>query len=167
MEIALASWFDYRVNLIVPNVHWGMNMHECDLLIVSKAGYVTEVEIKISRAGLKADAKKSHGHRSNWIKYLYFAVPDYIIADGNVLKDDVMAMIPERAGIITVKPFLSSMDPWNDGNPRCKRIREPTANKAATTMGDLDRYKVARLGALRIWGLKSRLAEAQDISKAR
>ena len=161
MEIALASWFDYRVNLIVPNVHWGMNMHECDLLIVSKAGYVTEVEIKISRAGLKADAKKSHGHRSNWIKYLYFAVPDYIIADGNVLKDDVMAMIPERAGIITVR------QPTGVYAGRCKRIREPTANKAATTMGDLDRYKVARLGALRIWGLKSRLAEAQDISKAR
>ena len=166
MEVALANWFDYRVNLIVPNVHWGMNMHECDLLIVSKAGYATEVEIKISRAGLRADAKKSHGHRSNSIKYLYFAVPDYIIADGNVLKDDVMAMIPERAGIITVRAEdnVPGKYPYH---PKCKRIREPTANKAATKMSDRDRYKVARLGALRIWGLKSRLAEAQDISKAR
>ena len=153
MECALALWFDYRVNLIVPNVHWGMNMHECDLLIVSKAGYVTEVEIKISRADLRADAKKWHGHQGGIakrvIKYLYFAVPEDIIASGGVLKEDVMVMIPERAGILTVRP--GEID--NVG-PRIRRIREPTVNKHASKMPDSERYKVARLGALRIWNLK-------------
>jgi len=61
MECALAGWFDYRQNLIVPCVYWGVGYytHECDLLIVSRAGYVTEVEIKISRSDLRADARTS------------------------------------------------------------------------------------------------------------
>ena len=143
MEIALAAFFNYSINLIVPNVHWGMNMHECDLLMVSKAGYCTEIEIKVSRADLKNDAKKRHGHFSNRIKCLYFAIPTYL--------EHCIEFVPERAGIITVKP-----DEPEDWRPRCKIIRKPVPNKA-TKMPDAERYKVARLGALRIWSLKRRL----------
>jgi len=147
MECALASWFNFRLNLIVPNVYWGFsyNMHECDLLIVSRAGYCTEVEIKITRADLKADAKKAHGHKNVSIKYLYFAIPTYL--------DHCLEFVPERAGIILVKPYVPG-----DWSPRCKRVREPQCQKGARKMTDKQRYKVARLGALRIWGLKRRLA---------
>lgn len=148
MEIALANWFDYRVNLIVPCVYWGYSCfyHECDLLIVSKAGYVTEVEIKISRGDLRADAKKIHGHDGgSSIKYLYFAVPEKLEAAA-------LEFAPERAGIITVRA-----DQPNEWGPRCRRVRDATANKAATKMNDRERYKVARLGALRIWSLKRKL----------
>ena len=70
MECRLADYFGYRKNLIVPNVYWGLDMHECDLLVLSQAGYATEIEIKISIADLRADAKKVHGHRSGGrIKY--------------------------------------------------------------------------------------------------
>lgn len=144
MEIALSSWFDYRQNLIVPNVHWGMNMHECDLLVVSRAGYCTEVEIKVTRADLRADAKKKHGHECRRIKYLYFALPDYL--------ENCIHFVPERAGIILVRPRRE-----NDYNPRCRRLRSPQCRKHAPKMTDLERYKVARLGALRIWDLKRKL----------
>ncbi len=147
MEVALSSYFDYRMNLIVPNVHWGMNMHECDLLMVSKAGYCTEIEIKVTRADLKKDAEKRHGHWSNRIKYLYFAIPTYL--------ESCIEFVPERAGIVTVRP---DTDP-EDWTPRCRIIRKPTPNKAQK-MSDADRYKVARLGALRIWGLKRKLLYA-------
>ena len=151
MECALATWFNSRLNLIVPNVHWGMNMHECDLLIVSKAGYCTEVEIKISRADLRADLKKWHGHRSPRIKYLYFAVPEKLEAAA-------LELAPARAGIITVAP----KEPGDAGlfGPRCKRIRAPTVTAKPQPMSDRDRYKVARLGALRIWGLKRKILNA-------
>lgn len=153
MECALASWFDYRINLIVPNVYWGFsyNMHECDLMIVSKAGYVTEVEIKISRSDLKADAKKSHGHRNARIKYLYFAVPAK-------LEQAALEFAPERAGIITVAPELR----FKGYGPRCRRIREPTCIKHVSKMTERERYKVARLGALRIWNLKRKLNGRQS-----
>ena len=149
MECALSNWFDYRVNLIVPCVYWGHGCfyHECDLLIVSKAGYVTEVEIKISRGDLQADAKKLHGHHGgSAIKYLYFAVPERLEAAA-------LQFVPERAGIILVSP-KDNVPGEYPYSPRCKRIRQPIVNKHAQKMPDRERYKVARLGALRLWGLK-------------
>jgi len=163
MECALANWFDYRVNLIVPNVHWGMNMHECDLLILSKAGYATECEIKISRADLKADSNKRHDHDSGRakrvIKYLFFAVPEK-------LKEAALEFAPERAGIILVRPADPAETlPYLMG-PRCQRIREPVVNMQATKVPELERYKIARLGALRIWNLKRKLHAAQNGKRA-
>jgi len=149
MEVALACWLDYRQNLIVPNVFWAMNFHECDLLVVSKAGYLTEIEIKITRADLRADAKKWHGHNSNRIKRLFFALPDYLDLPACI------NMIPDRAGIILVRPNAPDVDPiWT---PRCREIRPAQRNKAAGKIGDAERYKIARLGALRIWNLKRKL----------
>lgn len=145
MEVTLASYFDYRVNLIVPNAHWGMgNMHECDLLIMSQSGYLTEVEIKVSKPDLKADAKKVHGHRSTRIKRLFFALPHYL--------EDAIEFVPERAGIIIVSP--KDDHSWG---PRCKVIRKPVTNKVAQKVSAEERYKIARLGAIRIWKLKRKL----------
>ncbi len=150
MECALASWFNYRQNLIVPNVYWGFGLHhECDLLIVSKAGYCTEVEIKVTRADLRADAKKLHRHESAAIKYLYFALPTYL--------DHCLEFVPERAGIILVRPYKEG-----DWSPSCRRVRAPTCHKGGRKMTDRQRYKVARLGALRIWGLKRQLTEREQ-----
>jgi len=61
IEILVADYFNYRANLIVPNVSWGLGVHECDILVLTKAGYAWEVEIKTSVADVKADLKKSTG----------------------------------------------------------------------------------------------------------
>lgn len=148
MECALSAYFNYRLNLIVPNVYWGMNLHECDLLIVSKAGYLTEVEIKITRADLRADKKKWHGHESMRIKRLFFALPDYL--------GHCVHMVPERAGIILIKP-LDNVPGEYPYSPRCREIRPAQRNKVAGKISESDRYKIARLGALRIWNLKRQL----------
>ena len=58
MEIALARFINPRVNLVVPNVSWGFFNHECDLISISKSGFATEYEIKVSKSDLKADKKK-------------------------------------------------------------------------------------------------------------
>jgi len=150
MECALSTYFNYRQNLIVPNVSWGMSLHECDLLIVSKAGYLTEVEIKVTRADLRADAKKWHGHNSDAIKRLFFALPDYLESI------DCIDMVPERAGIIIIKP-KDNVPGEYPYSPRCREIRPAQRNKVAGKITDTDRYKVARLGALRIWRLKKKL----------
>ncbi len=155
MECALANWLGYRANLIVPNVHWGLSgMHECDLLVVSRAGYLTEIEIKISRADLRADARKWHGHNSNRIKRLFFALPDYL--------EHCLHMVPERAGIILVRAEDNVRGEY-PYHPRCREIRAAKRNKAAGKISEADRYKVARLGALRIWNLKRQInATAKD-----
>lgn len=149
MECVLASWLGYRQNLIVPNVYWGLSgLHECDLLVVSKAGYLTEIEIKISRADLRADKKKWHNHESLRIKRLFFALPDYL--------EHCIHMVPERAGIILVRPNENVPGEY-PYHPRCKEIRAAKRQKAACKITDSDRYKIARLGALRIWDLKRKL----------
>ncbi len=150
MECALANWLNYRANLIVPNVYWGMTgFHECDLLVVSKAGYLTEIEIKVTKSDLRADKKKWHGHRSLRIKRLFFALPDYL--------EHCVDLVPERAGIILVRPEgnVPGVYPYH---PRCRATRPAQRNKDAGKISEADRYKIARLGALRIWNLKRQLA---------
>ena len=69
MECAVARYMDFRTNLVVPNVSWGFEVHECDLLIVTKTGYAYEVEIKRSKADLKKDIEKKHGHNSRGVYF--------------------------------------------------------------------------------------------------
>ena len=153
MECALANYFNYRVNLIVPNIHWGMsNLHECDLFVLSQAGYATEVEIKISMADLRADAKKWHGHRSTRIKRLYFALP---LALGDKYPAKIRELVPERAGILFVRE--ADTDDWRQ--PKVIKSREAVKQKTSR-FTESERYKVARLGAIRIWNLKRKLVAA-------
>ena len=156
MELAVSGYFGIRKNLIVPNVSWGMFGHEVDLCVLSPAGYATEVEIKVDRSDLIKDKEKRHGHRSEIIKYLYFAIPEH-------LKKDV-EHIPERAGILTVKWNA----PWDnriyggryaEGWWSCKKVREPKI-QARHKWTDQQRLDLLRLGAMRIWGLKTKLSKA-------
>ena len=146
MEIALSQYFNYRQNLIVPNISWGLDIHECDLLIMSKAGYLSEVEIKISAADLKKDAGKRHGHYDSRIKAFYFAIPESLLSHSD--------HIPERAGILT--------GAWYGTRFRIKQHRAPVVNSKAPALSAEDQFKVARLGALRIWSLKSSLNDSRE-----
>lgn len=143
MECAVARFLNPRANLIVPNVSWGMGVHECDLFVLTNADYAWEVEIKVSKADLKKDAEKWHGHVSNRIRRLYFAVPDYL--------SDAIDMIPDRAGVLVFHPEEKRF--WK----RVTKLREAETNKTAQKLTDVERYKLARLGALRIWALKRKL----------
>lgn len=150
MEIALAQHFNYRQNLIVPNVSWGLYLnrqplHECDLLVLTKSGYLWEVEIKVSKSDLIADKKKMHGHVNANIRRLYFALPHYL--------EDCIEHTPERAGIIIVTVGAA-------GQLKCKQIRAPR-NDRGYRLTDKEQYKMARLGALRIWALKNKIVEAE------
>lgn len=136
---ALANFFDWRRNIIVPNVSWGLGVHECDLLIVTpNGGYATEVEIKISKADLMKDKEKDHGHISDKIKYFYFAVPEEL--------KHLVTEIPERAGMIIMR-----------SGGYCEVIREATVNKNARALTQEELKHVAHLGCMRIWGLKEKI----------
>lgn len=154
MECAVAQFLGVRRNLIVPNVNWGMNLHECDLLVATQAGYLWEVEIKVSRADLKKDAEKRHGHRSHRIKHLYFAIPKYL--------EHCIEFIPEHAGILVVERYEGNE--WRDAGVRARQIRKPATNHCAPISAN-ERYQLARLGALRIWDLKRKLARKPETSK--
>lgn len=87
IEVALAKsdYFNFVRNIVAFNVNcWGgeLNLwHECDMLVLTKSGYLTEIEIKRSWSDFLADFKKKHKHESEGIiKKFYYAVP-YSIAE--------------------------------------------------------------------------------------
>ena len=140
IEVRIAAFFGYRECIIVPNISWGINLHECDLLVIRKSGYGIEVEIKISKSDLIADAKKGHNHfdRLNRLSELYFAIPDYM--------KDCIEYIPERAGIIVLNKHEYGLG--------LSILRKPIINKNRIKFTEVEMLKIAHLGTMRIWNLK-------------
>lgn len=118
--------------------------HECDMLIVTKKCYLTEVEIKISLSDLKADFKKKHQHKDENIKNFYYAFPEE-------MKEKAIELIPEGAGIlIAVKKHLNSGYEYRD----IKCYRKPKINKEAKPINDIVLSRIYRLGYLRYWNYR-------------
>lgn len=156
MEVILAKYLNFRVNIVVPNVSWGMFTHECDLIRLTPAGYCSEIEIKVSLTDLKKDKKKRHNHMdggrygygTNKIKYLYFAIPEYL--------EPHIEHIPERAGILIVREYQKEWMPkpqfWTE------EIRKPQ-QQSNYKFSQKERMRLLELMAMRIWNLKKKLAK--------
>ena len=138
IEIRLAYWFGIRKYVTVPNVSWGLLPYEADLLILTRSGYVWEVEIKVSRGDLLRDRKKRHQHDSRIVRQLWFAIPERIHAC-------CVEHVPEKAGILVL---------CGDGS--VKEVRKTAVNRSAPRLTDNAQFRFARLGALRIWSLKEK-----------
>ena len=138
IEIAVAGYFGIRTCLVVPNVSWGLTNYECDIVVLTPASCLYEIEIKISKSDLIADKKKRHGHYSDIIKELYFAMPFRLLNN--------VEHVPDRAGILIVHE-----------SGRVELKRKPELNKFARKLTEKERYQLARLGTMRIWRLKKRL----------
>ena len=149
IETAVANYFGIRENIIVPNISWGANIHECDLLIIRKSGYGIEVEIKISKSDIKADLKKGHNHVDyfNRIKEFYFAIPDYL--------EDCLSLIPDNAGIISVSKNMIAGTLYT----QCRTIRKCKMNKNASKFCDNEILKIAHLGTMRLWSSRNKYIE--------
>jgi len=144
VEIAVAKHFGYRQNLIVPNVHWGLNLpYEADLVVLRPSGWAIEVEIKVSAADIRADLKKTRQHDSNLFRELYFAVPERLSTNTN---------IPEHAGILSVYEY-------KPGWLKVKMLRRSVLRKTATKWKPETRQKLCELAAMRIWSLKQHLSD--------
>lgn len=137
IEIAIARYLDYRKNLIVPNVWWGLGFnHELDLLVVTGSGFAWEIEIKISVADMKKDLKKRHCHKSNRIRRLYFCCPIEI-------SEKIKELLPESAGLLVV-----------DKSGKVQLLKAPIQNTKARKLTEAEISKVKHLGCMRIWELK-------------
>jgi hypothetical protein len=155
IEIAIMQYLNPMRNLIVPNASWGVRLHECDLLSLSKSGYATEIEIKISKSDLLKDKIKKHNHLSNYIKKLYFAVPEK-------LKEIALKEIPERAGLIIIKNnYKDYINRYGCAWKYIEVIRECKINKNAISWHISHKFQLARLGAIRILGLKKKIYEKE------
>ena len=146
IEIAIMKYLNIRQNLVVPNVFWGMGLrYECDLVKLSKNNYATEIEIKVSKSDLLKDREKRNYHNSRLFKYLYFAVP-------SELKEIALQEIPEKSGLFIVTSRHNQL--------HVNEIRKPV-KRVCKQWTEQQRYNLARLGALRILGLKQKLLKKE------
>ena len=154
MEVALIDHIGVRQNIVVTNVSWGMfGNREVDIVKLTNNLWGSEIEIKVSKQDILKDKKKKHGHESNMFKFLYFAVPEY-------LKDFALEHIPERAGLLTVEKYLAHE--WTDDpfmKYRVSEVRKPVRNKSAVEWTHDERYKLMRLGTMRIETLKKNIVK--------
>jgi hypothetical protein len=141
--MAIANWFGIRKFVSVPNISWGFfSDRECDLIVINKTGYAYEVEIKISKSDLIKDKEKWHHHSSVKLQKLWFAIPEKL--------EKCIDLIPEQAGIFVV---LKS--------GYAKQIRQPTRNKTARKLTDIEQFQIARLGTIRMWREKFLVKELE------
>lgn len=143
IEHRIATWFDPRKNIIVPNVSWGWGLsYEADLVVLYPSGWAVEIEIKCSKSDLKADAKKRKW--SNWnplrgkvFQRFFYAMPEVLATP------EIIADLPEGAGVLTVSE-----------NGIVRQLRPATKNPNALKVSDDRRLHLLHLGVMRVWGLK-------------
>lgn len=95
IQRAMALHFDWQAQELFFNVDFAGGI--ADVVVLSKARYLTEVEIKISMSDWNADqhkAKWQHPSRHKVCR-MYYAVPDWMAAK-------IPAWVPETVGIFSV-----------------------------------------------------------------
>lgn len=91
---ALARYFQWFQQRMITEYELG-GLRE-DLVMVSRAGYATVVEIKVSLADWKRDAFKNRAPGRGQVSRLFYAVPQALFEAG------IPDSVPEAAGVLVV-----------------------------------------------------------------
>lgn len=144
LAIVNSGIFNKRSDIIVPNVSWGLLNHEADMVVMTKSGYLTEIEIKRSWEDFKADFKKDHGHDDERVYKFYYCVPSSI-------KDKVIELLKSKYEYIPAVLAYS-----DEGGVQDLKVGTPYT-KGARKLFLEEQLTIARLGCMRIWNLKQKL----------
>lgn len=189
IELALADHFNWKKNVIAFNV-LGISAtlpldHECDMLVVTPSGYLTEVEVKRTYDDFCAEFKKRHHHTSAVpMKDFLYCVPAGIL-EKVIKKLEEQKVIP--SGILTYDENLefrqygirSNEDtPENrqraeelrkegrsilllfNGHGNAVRIVDPNLSNHPLFLEQ--QLEIARLGAMRQVALRRKISELQQ-----
>lgn len=135
-----------RSDIMVPNLSWGLLSYEADFVIVSKSGYMTEIEIKRSWEDFKADFKKDHRHNDERVYYFAYCVPEGI-------SDRVIAYLKEKKQderYIILPAVLTYSEDMRIGTTELK-IFDNLNVKNRRKLFLEEMFMIARLGQLRYW----------------
>lgn len=170
IEIALMRHYKFMQNLIVPNVTpaSGLVGFEADMLMLSKSGYATCFEIKVSRSDLINDQKKSHIKKldefvNRYIQrtgfdWYYETLKHFVYVVPESLKDVALETIPSFAGLVAAKKYPESYFP---DKVFLNTIKAPKVlHRRKWT--DEERYSLARLGVMRVYALKCKIKSMID-----
>ena len=157
MQSALAVFFDYRVHDVFPRVHvWDW---EADLVVLTKASMMWEVEIKTSMVDWKADIEKSKWKSRHWknISRFYYAVAEPLLSPKiisgastdwwkappkPVVEYSIPEFVPEFAGVLCLK--ISDNRIWTT------QIRPPQV-LSKNKIGPNTQHRLLRSAYYRFW----------------
>lgn len=182
IEVILTGYPDspyyVRQDIVIPNCSWGYLNHEADLLVLTKAKYLVEIEIKRTWNDFMADFKKCHNHADPKLSYLYYAVPlsiaervfhwlyegEYKCRPGFIYYNhsDVTGYTehnPHHCGLIIYADAEESSCRGNRIGSCCINVSPERMNKYKVPVEE--ELKLLRLLGLRIWNMKKKLAEHQ------
>lgn len=171
--------FARKYLVMVPNCNW--TGYECDLLAVTPDLRIIDVEVKISRADLKADAKKDKWwHRKHlgygpeqertengrmvarWRDPIYDITArqhppkvwkHYYALPREIWKPELLDSLPSTSsGVILLRQY--------EGQVLASIERRATPNRDAKAIEPADAVDLARLASLRMWNTYQAL-EAQ------
>lgn len=142
--------------VLVDNCNW--TGHECDVLAVTTDLRIIDVEIKISRSDLKADAKKDKWwHRSGWRHHQKEPPPatprewppkvwkHYYALPAELWDDALLASLPSKASGVLL------MRAQSDAIVVAECRRRATPNRDAAKLTAAQAVDIARLANLRMW----------------
>jgi len=155
---------------VLPNCNW--TGYEIDLLVVTPNRRIIDVEIKISRADLKADAKKDkwwyHPPRvwnpdpQRYVKpeaqpkawptmtwKHYYAMPK------DIWREDFLSLVQPISGVLLVSESKS----YANGLVECVKRAKPCAT--APQMNEDQIVRIARLTSLRMWDAYKAMEQRQ------
>ena len=146
LEMLVAEHFGIRTHLIIPNVYWGFGLnYEADLVVVTRAKYAYEIELKVSKSDLKADQNKTkHKFERKTFKRMYYAMPDYIYEPD---------LVPEYAGVLLAYQHY--------GKWFIKREKDPV-NLKVPPLDDNQYKKLLELMAMRVWSMKKKFINLKE-----
>ena len=187
IELALARHYNWKRNIIAFNV-LGVSgtlplFHECDMLVVTPSGYLTEIEIKRTYADFSADFKKSHHHESRVpMRDFAFCVPEGIydkvlgkLAEERVIPTqvitysedltfrtrDILHVINDeyhrKYGIVESDGY-EKLVLEDNGEPMIEIVDQSRRNQPLFLE---QRLEIARLGAMRQVTLRERLLKQE------
>lgn len=180
MQVALSTaGFLSGSVLVVPNCTWAGN--ETDMLIIEPNLRLIDVEIKVSRADLKADAKKDKWwHSRPWSKRHLPREPrawpakvwkHYYAFPRELWTDDLAQHLPAASGILLVYALKAEhirdrggLGKYGVGQLHCTVQRRAKPNKDAKPINANDAVDLARLCSLRMWAVireQSRISMTQ------
>jgi hypothetical protein len=163
MSAALArNTFERDLAVVNNCMHTG---DEIDLLVVDVHTLkLIDVEVKISRADLKADAAKDRWHRQEWRGPQVTLPRDwpqrvwkhYYAVAADVWKPELLQFCRPKSGVLVVTATGSLPTKWN---VQC--VRRSTPNRDALAIGMPELAQITRLATLRMWD-----AYAREFDKA-
>jgi hypothetical protein len=143
IELAIMKTYDFKRNLIVPGITamMGLMDFEVDMFLLTKSNMGWGFEIKTTMGDLMKDLNKPHfGKIEYYRKFKFFY---YVVPQG--LESKAEKVIPDFCGLSVIKDGII----WPVVPSRLLGNYKWT---------DQERYNIARLGAMRIYNLKRKIA---------